>query len=129
MADFRISYLNEADLLAYARTIGFANGDLQTQGPLPDGIGSWFLTGPFAIYTGADGKLSERAWITPPDRNGLGGVPAAPAGYGRTLRINGNNPFIPEGSLPLPDATKVVIWPPNDPANPGYVQPVFAVIA
>ena len=131
MVDFRISYTDETDLLAYARNIGFVdqNGELMTQGPLPDSVGSWFMTGPFSVYAGSDGNLSENAWITPPDHNGLGGVPAALAGYGRTLRINGNNPFVPEGSLPLPDPSKVVIWPPNDSSNPGYIQPEYAVIA
>lgn len=123
MADFRVSYAKEADLLAYAKTIGWVDekGRIVAIGELPDASGGFFLTGAFRrpVPTGRtikDAFGNDTAEMTDDGLNW------------RTLRINGNNPFAGDSPLPLP-TNGVTVWPPVMEGNPDYVQPVVAVIA
>lgn len=124
MADYRISYANEADLLAYAATINWVDqgGHIVTAGILPDGSGSFFMTGPQRRMVPTGNTVKDRFGNDTPE--------IADDGYWwRTLRINGNNPF-GEGGIPLPDGEHgITIYPPTNPGVEGYVQPEVAVIA
>lgn len=116
LTKFRISYADEADLVAYARSIGFVgrNGDLVTQGDLPDGSGQFFLTPAFrrAVPTGR----------TVPSAVGMVPETTDDGLWWRTLGITGNNPFEGDSPLPLPPPG-IAIHP------PGPDQPEVAEIA
>lgn len=124
MADFRIRYTDEARLLTYAAEIGFVNdkGELIASGSLPDGSGTFFMTGPQRRMVPTGNTVKDRFGNDTPE--------IADDGYWwRTLRINGNNPF-GEGGIPLPDGEHgITIYPPTNPGVEGYVQPEVAVIA
>lgn len=116
MSDFRIRYNDEATLTGYARTIGFANGDLTVIGMLPDGSGSFFMTEAMRRYLPTGRMIAGRFGIDVPEM-------ASDGYWWRTLRIDGSNPF-GDGGFLLPSVESgIVVYP------PGPDQPEVAVIA
>ena len=122
MADFRVSYAKEADLLAYAKTIGWVD----EKGRIV-AIGG-FLT---PAAASSDGCIPAPGSDGPHDqgrlrqRHGRNDRRRAQLAHAADQR---NNPFAGDSPLPLP-TNGVTVWPPVMEGNPDYVQPVVAVIA